>query len=420
MTSSSAGRLHRGLPWLVAAHFAAGVADHALLIVVLSMLLGQGEGFWWAPLLKIGFTCAYVLLAPWSGRWVDQGSKSLWMQATHVAKALAVTALLLGAWPLVCFALVGVAAALYAPARYGWVTEVTPAPLLVRANAWLEVGLVGAGLMGTVLGGALVSPGWSRWINSATPGLALTVSGPTVAAPVTAALLVLAVCYGGAWWLNRFVPASGWVAPQPPHPDHPPLHGFRVAQRALWTDLKGGRLSLAATTLFWGVGAVLQLIVLQWATERLDLALHQAAYLQALIAVGMVAGAAWAGRHVRLENATRGLRVGVALGILVPLASMTTHFGVAAVCLALAGAAAGYTVIPLNALLQHRGVQLLTPGRSIAVQVFNENASILAMLSAYALLTRFQVGSVTVMWMLGLVVALTMGILMHWARRHPF
>lgn len=420
MTPTPAGRLHRGLPWLVAAHFAAGMADHALLIVVLSMLLGQGEGFWWAPLLKIGFTCAYVLLAPWSGRWVDQGSKSSWMRATHAAKALAVAALLVGAWPLVCFALVGVAAALYAPARYGWVTEVTPAPLLVRANAWLEVGLVGAGLMGTVLGGALVSPGWRQWIDDAAPGLAGLTPGQGVPASISAALLVLAGFYCAAWMLNRAVPASGWVPTQPPNPAQPPLRDFRTAQRALWSDLLGGRLSLAATTLFWGVGAVLQLIVLQWATERLDLALHQAAYLQALIAVGMVAGAVWAGRHVKLEQAARGLRVGLALGILVPLASMTTHFGVAAVCLALAGAAAGYTVIPLNALLQHRGIQLLTPGRSIAVQVFNENASILALLSAYALLSRLQVAPVTVMWMLGLGVAATMGVLMRWARRHPF
>lgn len=420
MTPGPAGRLHRGLPWLVAAHFAAGMADHALLIVVLSMLLGQGEGFWWAPLLKIGFTCAYVLLAPWSGRWVDRGSKSSWMQATHAAKALTVAALLLGAWPLVCFALVGVAAALYAPARYGWVTEVTPAALLVRANAWLEVGLVGAGLIGTVLGGALVSPAWNHWIDNAAPALALTASGHAVTAPVAAALLVLAACYCAAWTFNRAVPTSGWIPTQPLSPIQPPLRDFRAAQRALWSDLKGGRLSLAATTLFWGVGAVLQLIVLQWATERLDLALHQAAYLQALIALGMVGGAVWAGRHVKLENATRGLRVGVALGLLVPLASLTTHFGVAAGCLALAGAAAGYTVIPLNALLQHRGVQLLTPGRSIAVQVFNENASILALLSGYALLSRFQVGSVAVMWILGLGVATTMGILIRWAKRHPF
>lgn len=361
-----------------------------------------------------------MILAPWSGRWVDRGSKSSWMQGTHAAKALAVAALWCGAWPLLCFALVGVAAALYAPARYGWVTEVTPAHLLVRANAWLEVGLVGAGLMGTVLGGALVSPYWTnevtRWsAHWASPGLWLP-----AAAPVNAALGVLCSCYLVAWWLNRAVAPSGWQPPPVPNLPVRPLDEFRAAHRSLWSDVKGGRVALAATTLFWGVGAVLQLIVLQWATSQLALPLHQAAYLQALVAIGMVAGAVWAGRRVRLENAAGGLRVGLALGVLVPLASMTTHFGVAALCLALAGAAAGYTVIPLNALLQHRGMQLLTPGRSIAVQVFNENTSILLMLGGYALLARLQVSPVAVMWVLGLGVAVAMGVLRRWVRRQPF
>lgn len=403
--AASQVRLHRGLPWLVAAHFAAGMADHALLVVVLALLLDQGSAFWWAPLLKIGFTCAYVVLAPWSGNWVDRGSKSAWMRGTHAVKALAVLGLLAGVWPLGCFVVVGVAAALYAPARYGWVTEVTAPFLLVRANAWLEVGLVGAGLMGTVLGGALVSPAWAGWF-----------SGTTVSAQ-DAALLALLACYVLAWGLNAAVPASGWIPPAGHQGQRSTLREFLSAQRRLWSDLQGGALSLAATTLFWGVGAVLQLIILQWATTQLRLPLHQAAYLQALVAIGMVAGAAWAGRRVRLGNAAHGLRVGLALGVLVPVAAMTRDIGLAATCLALAGAAAGYTVIPLNALLQHRGVQLLTPGRSIAVQVFNENTSILILLSAYALLARNQVSPVGVMWALGIGVALAMLVLMRWARR---
>ncbi len=414
--------LPRGLPWLVAAHLAAGVADHALLVVVLSLLLGQGQGFWWAPLLKIGFTCAYVLLAPWAGGWVDRGSKATWMRLTHTVKALAVMALALGLAPWLCFVVVGVAAALYAPARYGWVTEVTPADRLVRANAWLEVGLVGSAVFGTVLGGALTSPGWqalvarvdakvlSAW--SATSGLP---------APTLAALGALCFCYLLAYAANRLVPESTWRAPQPmPGAARPSLVAeFVQAQRTLWSDTQGGRLALAASSLFWGVGAALQMIVLQWATTRLQLPLHEAAYLQALVAVGMVAGAAWAGRHVRLEQAPRGLAVGMALGVLIPLAALTTEFWVAALCLTLAGAAGGYTVIPLNALLQHRGVQLLTPGRSIAVQVFNENLSILLLLTGYTLLSRLQVSPVTVMWILGLGVALAMAVFMRWAKPLP-
>lgn len=415
--------MHRAMPWLVGAQFAAGVSDQALLIVAVGILIDQGSGFWWAPLLKFGFTSAYVVLAPWVGGWVDGSSKARWMVRTHLVKACAVLALLLGAPPLLAFMVVGCAAAVYAPARYGWVTEVTDDQSLVRANAWLEVGLVGSALLGTVLGGFLLSPAWSATLAALHSGLGnlprLGFGNFTL--PQSAALVLLAACYALATGVNQRVPCSGWH--QAAHRVTPArrqtLPDFVQANQSLWGDSYGGKVALAATSLFWGTGAALQIIVLQWATSRLALPLHQAAYLQGVVAIGMIVGAALAGRYVSIGQAHRLLPVGVALGVLVPLAALTTHVGVAAICLALAGAAGGFTVIPLNALLQSRGMALLTPGRSMAVQAFNENASILLMLGLYALLARQQVSATAVMWILGAGVTVGLLSLMHWLRRHP-
>jgi len=407
-----------GLTWLLLAQFAAGMADHALLIVALGVLIGHGSGFWWAPLLKIGFTAAYVVLAPWVGGWVDRGSKARWMVLTHLAKGAAVFGLVLGASPLLMFVIVGCAAATYAPARYGWITEVTHEKRLVTANAWLEVGLVGSALTGTVLGGLLLSPRWQSQVEQ----VLNVMPWPTFTAwsgyrpAEAAALQVLLLLYLLAAAVNTWVPPSGW------RPHHAPKRvGFRSTVRdfwqsnlRLWQDQQGGRLSLAATSVFWGVGAALQMIVLQWATTRLALPLHQAAYLQGAVAIGMVAGAAAAGRWMTLAHAPRLLPVGIALGILVPVASLTTDVQMAALFLGLAGAAGGFTVIPLNALLQWRGMQLLTPGRSMAVQAFNENSSILLMLGCYALLAKWQVSATAVMWILGTMVTASLALLMRW------
>jgi len=46
--------------------------------------------------------------------------------------------------------------------------------------------------------------------------------------------------------------------------------------------------------------------------------------------------------------------------------------------------------VPMNALLQHRGLKIMPPGRSIAVQGFNENLSVLVMLGLYSLLLSWD------------------------------
>jgi MFS family permease len=358
-------------------------------------------------------------LAPFVGVLADAVPKARLMAWMNGVKVLGVLALLGGAHPAAGFALVGLGAAAYAPAKYGLITELVPARQLVAANGWIEVSVVCAALLGTVLGGALVGTGFggSAMAQAITAVLAAASAG-AVSSAHAAALAALLAAYALASLLNVGIPDSGARYPRTaPHP-LALCRDFAAANRTLWRDRDGG-LSLAVTTIFWGVGATLQFAVLRWAGEVLQLSLDRAAYLQAAVAVGVVAGAAAAGRWVPLAAVRRMLPVGIVLGLLMPVVASVDRVGPAVAVLALAGAVGGLLVVPLNALLQHRGCTVLTAGRSIAVQGFNENASVLAMLAVYGALVAAEVPIVPLLWGLGLLIALAMAALIRLAGHPP-
>jgi MFS family permease len=397
----SAGPARAALPpgfgALIAAQFVSGLADNALLILGLAYLQAQGHPAWWAPLLKFAFTWSYVLLAPLAGGLADALPKGRLMAWMNGLKLLGAALLGLSVHPVLAFALVGLGAALYAPAKYGLLTETVPPSRLVQANGWIEVSVVLAVLLGTALGGALVA------LESGLPR----------------ALVAVLVMYALAALLNRWVPRRaarearlGW-----PHPRRAPeaWRRFWRGQCRLWRDPLGG-LSLATTTLFWGAAAVMQFAVLHWADRVLRLPLSQAAYLQATVALGVMAGAALATRRHALLQAPALLPWGVLLGLLLVLVLWVDSLAWALPVLVLTGAAGGFLVVPMNALLQYRGHRLLGPGRSIAVQGFNENLSVLVMLGTYAALLWAGVPVVALMAGLGLALAASMAALAWRAR----
>ncbi len=391
----------RGFHVLIATQFFSALADNALLIVTIAWLAREGMPGWWAPLLKVGFTLSYVLLAPVVGAVADSVPKGRLMAWMNGVKIAGTAALLLGLHPVLACAVVGLGAAAYAPAKYGLVTELVQPARLVAANAWLEVSVVCAVLLGTALGGFLVSAGWLGYAGG-----------------LEASVMALAAVYLLASCLNRGVPDSGVRYPSAPFRPLDMIRNFKACNRLLWNDRDGG-LSLAVTTLLWGVGATLQFAVLRWSVERLGLSLDRAAYLQAAVVVGVVVGAGAAGRWVSLTRAKKVLGAGLVLGLLLPVAAQAHDVVHAAVLLAAAGGVAGFLVVPLNALLQHRGFELLSAGRSIAVQGFNENAGVLVMLGVYALLLAWEVPVVALMSGLGMVVAIcTAGALWREARAH--
>jgi MFS transporter, LPLT family, lysophospholipid transporter len=390
---------------LIGTQFVAALADNALLIVTIGLLQRSGEPAWWVPLLKLVFVSLYVGMAPLLGPLADAWPKARMMMGANALKGVAVLAMLMGLSPLLAFLCAGLGSALYAPAKYGLLTEQVPAAQLVRANAWLEVSVVGAVLGGTVLGGWLVSSGFAAlsgaWARpAALGGLMAIVGDRVVASGLAPSVVAVLALYAIAQLLNLGVRCSGlrhatasW---------HPVAlwKDFWRDNRVLSRDPLGG-LSLAVTVLCWGAGAVLQLAVLQWAVDVLGLGLDQAAYLQAVVAVGVVLGAVVAGRLVSLDNVPRLVPLGAALGLLVGLGRWVDSVPWALPLLAAVGAVGGMLIVPMNALLQHRGYQLLTAGRSVALQGFNENAGVLVMLAVYAAGLRSGLDSVWLLTALG-------------------
>jgi MFS family permease len=382
----------KGFYFLIGAQFASGLADNALLILGIYFLNEQGYPGWWAPLLKFSLTLAYVLLAFVVGPLADAFSKSRLMACMNALKMVGVLLLLAGVHPLFAFAVIGLAASVYAPAKYGLATEAVPARWLVRANAWIEVSMVLSVIFGIALGGALT-------------GLS-EVSAPRVFAVATQTGPAMAVVIGV--YLTAAVLNVG-LSPMDKREAIAPLtwHAVRIgtfwkSNQKLWRDPLGG-VSLYVTTLYWGVGAVMQFAVLLWAQGSLGVTLKVGAYLQALVAVGVILGAYMAGRSFKLHSARQALPWGLWLAVLLPLMVTISNLWLAIALLLCVGVAGGMLLVPMNALLQHRGIQVLSSGRSIAVQGFNENLCVLLMLAGYSALLAFGMSLTYIMLLLAVM-----------------
>ena len=252
---------------LLGVQFLSTLADNAFLIVAIARVLELSGPGWLIPLLKISFTLFYVLLAPFVGPLADAFPKGRVMLLANALKVVAMLLLLAGCSPVLAIGLAGLGSAIYAPAKYGLITELLPPRDLVRANGFFEGTTVCAVIFGTVLGGLLVSPWMPRF---QLPFVTLT-AGVTPTALI-AGMLVLLAMNTLAMLLSIAVVDSG--ARYDPHSIHPRalLQRFWLENALLWRDPLGG-LSMSVTTLLWGVGATLQLIVLRWAHEALGLPL---------------------------------------------------------------------------------------------------------------------------------------------------
>jgi hypothetical protein len=280
----------------------------------------------------------------------------------------------------------------------------------VAANGWIEGLTVASIILGTVMGGVLVN----SHISSALLSFDLPRIDTGIDTPTEAALCVIAGTYFIAAVFNLKIPDTG---ARYSHQERSPfklIADFSNCFTVLWKD-KLGQISLAVTTLFWGAGATLQFIVLKWAEKSLRMPLDRAAILQGVVAVGVAIGAIAAARFVPLKKSLSVMPLGIVMGIVVILMTLVSSVWVAYPLLIIIGALSGYFVVPMNALLQHRGYLLMSAGHSIAVQNFNENLSVLTMLVLYAFMVKLNLNVNLVIVMFGLFVSSTMFLVM---RRH--
>lgn len=409
--------MKRGFYTIMAAQFFSSLADNALLIAAMALLAELHSPEWMVPLLKLFFVISYVLLAPFVGAFADSMPKGRVMLITNTIKIFGCGLLFWTVHPLLAYAVVGFGAAAYSPAKYGILTELLPPEKLVLANGWIEGTTVASIILGTLLGGALIAPRLSAELLA----LDMPLFETGIASPAEAAIAAIAAIYLVAALINLRIPDTG---ARYPHQQHNPVklvREFIHCHMTLWRD-KLGQISLAVTTLFWGAGATLQFIVLKWAQIHLGLRLDQAAVLQGVVAIGVALGATGAASAIPLKRSLRVLPCGIAMGLMVPMMTIVSSVPLAYGMLVVIGVLAGFFVVPMNALLQHRGYVLMSAGHSIAVQNFNENVNILLMLSIYALLLRFDLHINTIVVLFGLSVAGAMILVMrrHRANQHTY
>src|SRR5688572_2828952 len=365
----------RGFYTIMAAQFFSSLADNALLVAAIALLLQSNSPAWLTPYLKFFFVISYVVLAPFVGAFADRLPKGTVMFISNLIKIVGCAIMLFDVNPLLAYALVGLGAAAYSPAKYGILTEYLPHSKLVVANGWIEGLTVGSIILGTVLGGVLIHPTVANQLLR----VDIPVLDSGIDTPAEAAIFLIIFVYAAAALFNLYIPLTGVaMKPLPAHPVDT-LKDFGRCVVSLWKD-KLGQISLAVTTLFWGAGATLQFIVIEWSRAALGFDLSRAAILQGVTALGIAVGAVIASAWVALDRSVRVIPLGILMGLVVIAMIFVKQVSVAMVLMVLIGGLAGFFVVPMNALLQHRGHHLVGAGRSIAVQNFNENAAILVMI----------------------------------------
>ena len=396
-----------GFYTIMAAQFFSSLADQALIVTAIALLRELHEPAWMTPALRQCFAVSYVVLAPLVGAFADSMAKGRVMLISNAIKIVGCVLMLFAMHPLAAYALVGLGAAAYSPAKYGILTELLPPRQLVVANGWIEGTTVASIILGFLLGGALISPKIS--------GMLLGFDFPLIDTPVdtapTAAIAVITGFYLVAALFNWFIPDTGVDRRMPSTNPLYLLGDFSRCVVLLWKD-RLGQISLATTTLFWGAGATLQFIVIEWAQHALGLNLSLAAILQGIVVIGIGIGAVLAAKLVTLRGAARVLPIGAAMGVGVMLMIFVHRIPFAMVLMVAIGACAGFFVVPMNALLQHRGHVLMGAGHSIAVQNFNENIGILVMVGLYTLMVHLGLSIDTAIVMFGVFVSASMLLVM--------
>lgn len=411
--------MKRGFYTIMAAQFFSSLADNALFVVAVELLRASAAPEWQRAALVPMFALFYVVLAPFVGAFADAWPKGRVMLLSNAIKVVGCLLMFTAqVHPLLAYAVVGLGAAAYSPAKYGILTELLPASQLVKANGWIEGLTIASIILGVLLGGQLVGPAMQVAVQA--------LHWPFITNAAQAATLALMLVYALAAWFNLHIPrTSAALMPlRTPDPATGHMRGtlaslgallpdFWRCNALLWRD-KLGQISLATTTLFWGVSGNLRYIVLAWAAVALGYDTTKASALVGVVAIGTAAGAVWASMRMKLQHATRVIRLGVLMGLLVVAMNWIDALWMAAPFLIVLGGIGGYLVVPMNALLQHRGHNLMGAGRSIAVQNFNEQSCILLLGLLYSAATGLGASAYAAITGFGLMVAVTMWCIGRW------
>ncbi|MCL9650621.1 lysophospholipid transporter LplT [Pantoea agglomerans] len=382
--------MSRGMIAVIIAQFFSAFGDNALLFATLAVLKSQFYPDWSQPVLQMLFVAAYILLAPFVGQVADSMAKGRVMMLANSLKLLGALVICFGFNPFLGYTLVGAGAAAYSPAKYGILGEITHGEKLVKANGLMEGSTIAAILLGSVAGGMLAD--WH----------------------LLAALGICAVTYGIAVVANLFIPKLQAARPGQSWQLGMMVRSFFSAAALLWRDAET-RFSLLGTSLFWGAGVTLRFLLVLWVPVALGISDNTTpTTLNAMVAIGIVIGAAAAAKLVTLETVRRCMPAGVLIGVMVVVFALQHSLLNAYLVLMLIGALGGFFVVPLNALLQARGKESVGSGNAIAVQNLGENSAMLIMLGFYTLAIKAGAPAVATGVGFGVLFALAIALLWLW------
>lgn len=385
--------LSRNMLAVIVAQFFSAFGDNALLFVTLAVLKNQFYPDWSQPILQMLFVATYILLAPFVGQMADSFAKGRVMMFANSLKLLGALVICFGFNPFLGYTLVGIGAASYSPAKYGILTEITSGERLVKANGLMEGSTIAAILLGSVAGGILAD--WN----------------------LVAALVVCAMTYAMAVVANIFIPRLTAARPGQSWHFGAMLRGFIAATKLLWRNGET-RFSLLGTSLFWGAGVTLRFLLVLWVPVALGISDNKTpTTLNAMVAIGIVIGAAAAAKLVTLQTVRRCMPAGVLIGVMVVVFALQTSLLNAYLVLMLIGALGGFFVVPLNALLQERGKETVGSGNAIAVQNLGENTAMLLMLGLYTVAIKLGAPAVATGVGFGAIFAVAIAVLWWKARR---
>ena len=380
----------RGMMAVIAAQFLSAFGDNALLFATLAVLKQLVYPDWSQPVLQMVFVATYIILAPFVGQVADSFAKGRVMMFANGLKLLGALAICFGFNPFIGYALVGIGAAAYSPAKYGILGEITDGETLVKANGLMESSTIAAILLGSIAGGVLAD--WN----------------------LTGALIACVLAYALAVAANLLIPKLAAARTgQSWHPLRMSSSFFRACG-ALWRDGET-RFSLVGTSLFWGAGVTLRFLLVLWVPVALGITDNKTpTLLNAMVAIGIVFGAGAAAKLVTLKTVGRCMPAGVLIGVAVVFFALQHTAAGAYGLLIVIGMLGGFFVVPLNALLQMRGKESVGAGNAIAVQNLGENGAMLLMLGLYSLAIKLGAPPVATGVGFGALFALAIAVLWGW------
>lgn len=371
--------MRRDLYRVLLTQFLTAFADNAVLFVAITMVMQQATlGTWYIPALQASFLVAFVLCAPWVGRYADARPKPRVLFSANVIKAAGAGLLLMKVEPLLAYAVIGLGAAAYSPAKYGILPELVDEQTLVKANGWIEGSTILAILSGTLAGAALAN--YSVTLALLTV-IALYVASAAIAATIRHRLIV--------------GPASGRA-----------LSNFGAQMRGLLATPRA-RFATLGVSLFWASATVLRVLLVAWAPAVLLIhSTTDIAMLTMFVAVGIAVGSVLVPRLIPIAYLRRARLAAYAMGIVIVGLATVDNLWTARIALFLAGMCGGLFVVPINAALQEIGYKSIGSGGAVAIQNFFENAAMLLASAVYSVIAGAGVDPVSTMVWLGVLVVI--------------